>query len=282
MREATLRVGLPKTVGALPAVLERAGAPALVSAGSLWDPRRETFRAPGSAILDLDCALDSGGYVAMKLHGGYRFTPAQYLELAWSYGWAWWASMDFCCEPEIAADAEAVRARVEGTAWTLLELRALASRWRDQLVDAESFQQLAGYDGALEDYEARWADPVPVLQGWRPEDYARSAGLTDRVLDGRWPALVGVGSVCRRSLRGPAGIIPILDRLDAELPPEVGVHLFGVKGEAWKLLREHPRVASADSQAWGIHARREAGETRAPCTIAMKRSAITAWMAAQS
>lgn len=276
-----LRVGLPKTTGALPSLLERAEVPALVSAGALWDQKRQRFREPGDAITDLDCALDSGGFVAMKLHGGYRFTPAQYLELAWSYGWTWWASMDFCCEPEIAESPETVRERVDRTASTLLELRRLCAVWRDQAVDADAFHLLRGLPDALDDYEARWADPVPVLQGWRPEDYVRSADLTDIVLDGRWPALVGVGSVCRRSLHGEAGIVRILDRLDIELPPETRVHLFGVKGQAWKALRVHPRVASADSQAWGDHARREAYKAGVSCSNELKARTISAWVSAQ-
>lgn len=109
---------------------------------------------------------------------------------------------------------------------------------------------------------------MPVLQGWEPDDYLRSAELTDVVLTtrglaGAWPDLIGVGSVCRRRLNGTDGIHAILDQLDRALPKHVGLHLFGVHSEAIAELADHPRVASYDSQAWGQDSRHIARTARA-------------------
>lgn len=258
-----VRIGLPKTVGALPGEVERMGAPALVSAMSLWDGKRGQFRRPGSAIGDLDCALDSAGFVAMSHFGRYPWTPEQYVELAGRHSWAWWASMDFCCEPEVAGDRAEVALRVFNTAYHLGWCRKIVNRWSE--------------------LGAEWLTyPMPVLQGWFPDDYAESVFWTNDALLGTWPRLVGVGSVCRRNLHGPDGIFAVLDRLDAILPPYTRLHLFGVKGAALGRLAEHPRVFSTDSQAWGMQARHRAREAGASCTIADKKAELRRWYAKQA
>lgn len=43
-----------------------------------------------------------------------------------------------------------------------------------------------------------------------------------------WPALVGIGSVCRRNVSGRDGIASIVDALDTAPPKHVRFHLFGV------------------------------------------------------
>ena len=240
-----IRVGIPENTGHLPRVAATHGFPALVSAGRMWrranDKRPGYFRAPGQAVNGIrDLAIDSAGFVAMKHHGGYPWTVAQYVDLvSTSRPWAFWASMDYCCEPEIAADRETVMARVEGTARLLRECREAA--------EARSF-----------------APPMPVVQGWRPEDYARSVELTDRVLGGTWPDLIGIGSVCKRDLPGPYGVRAILDQLDRILPAHVRTHCFGQKGDSIPWLAAHSRMGSLDSCAWDdgerhdLHDRRRA------------------------
>ena len=52
-----VRIGLPKSTGEFPGVATNLEAPALVSANSLWDNEKKRFRAPGSAITDLDVAF---------------------------------------------------------------------------------------------------------------------------------------------------------------------------------------------------------------------------------
>ena len=77
-----VRLGLPKSTGEFPGAAERLEAPVLISANSLWDNGRKQFRIPGSAIDDLDVALDSAGFVAMNLYGSYRWSVEQYVSLA--------------------------------------------------------------------------------------------------------------------------------------------------------------------------------------------------------
>lgn len=75
-----IRIGVE---GGRKQVLARAaniGASILVSANSLWDNERGHFRGFG-AYTKYDCALDSGGFVAMKRYGGYRWTIEQYATL---------------------------------------------------------------------------------------------------------------------------------------------------------------------------------------------------------
>ena len=231
---------MPEACGRLPCAAFELGAPLLVSANALWDARRGEFRVPAHpGILDCDVALDSAGFVATVRYGGYRWTVAQYVELAGLFGWSWWAQMDLCCEPQVAGDRATVDYRVRGTATLLWACRAQVAAWRD-----------AGAD---------WlTDPMPVLQGWRGEDYERSAELTAEVLDGAWPDLVGVGSVCRRQLGGEDGLYALLRHLDAVLPRRVKLHLFGVKGDAVRELARWDRVASVDSMAWDFRSRRSA------------------------
>ncbi len=64
-----IRVGLPKTSGAFPGALFELDKPGLVSANSLWDQKRECFKAPSYSVCDLDLALDSAGFVVMKRWG---------------------------------------------------------------------------------------------------------------------------------------------------------------------------------------------------------------------
>jgi hypothetical protein len=119
------------------------------------------------------------------------------------------------------------------------------------------------------------AGPMPVLQGWTADDYLRHAEAMRDL-----PALVGLGSVCRRSLGGPDGLLHIIAALDRHLPRHVGLHLFGVKGAAIAELAGHPRIASVDSMAWDYAARREKGE--AGYTVAHRTAHLRRWYAAQT
>jgi hypothetical protein len=109
-----------------------------------------------------------------------------------------------------------------------------------------------------------------------PEDYLRCMDLLS-VDD--WPDLVGLGSVCRRNLHGPDGIATIVEALDRVLPPNVKLHLFGVKGGAISEFGDHPRLASIDSMAWdfGVRCKQRTGRTQA-----MRATAMMGWQAAQS
>jgi len=101
---------------------------------------------------------------------------------------------------------------------------------------------------------------MPILQGWTPQEYVTCAHWLPLH---EWPDLVGIGSVCRRSLHGSTGLLAVLDAVDAVLPEHVRLHLFGVKSQALEVIAGHPRIASVDSMAWDMAARagRRTGRT---------------------
>jgi hypothetical protein len=217
-----VRVGLPEWNGQLVRVVAESGAPALVSAGRLW--QRGRIRHPRAVVEGVaDVALDSAGFVAMVKHGGYPWSAQEYVRMSMLRQWAWWSQMDYCCEPQIAKDQGEVTSRVARTGAALVECRAIAA-------------------------DLGAAPPMPVLQGWRPDDYLRSMDLLDSA--GSWPALVGVGSVCRRHLGGPDGLFSVVERIGARLPKGTKLHLFGVKGAALPELERLGLVHSTDSCAW--------------------------------
>lgn len=120
---------------------------------------------------------------------------------------------------------------------------------------------------------------VPVLQGWHPHDYLR---CLDRM---PWAAdhpLVGIGSMCRRHLHGEHGILHVLDLLDrAFSSSQTRFHLFGLKSRAIAIACQHPRVASADSQAYGIAARQEALRNSTSKSDRFLANAMARWYAQQ-
>lgn len=221
-----VRVGIPASFRHFSSVANSVGAPILVSANAFWDGKK--FTPPKNEVWQgADLALDSAGFVAMARYWGYRWTLGDYVDLAHRMKPTWWASPDYCCEFEIASDRRQVLERVHRTAFKLDWARQVAA---DRGVPP----------------------PMPVLQGWYPDDYLRCADLIPEL-----PPLVGVGSVCRRSLHGPAGLLRMVDTLDRRLPANVRLHLFGAKGTAIKELADINRVYSVDSQAWDFAARRE-------------------------
>lgn len=257
MNAPLIRLGIPACFGTFAAsIATLPGAAALVSANALFDHKRRRFRRVGADLFrGVPVALDSAGFVAMVRYRGYPWALDQYVALAGSFPWDWWAAPDFCCEPQVAADRAEVLERVRATAAKLAWTNALAA---DQGV----------------------GPCLPVLQGWRPDDYVRCADLFGRFMT--LPRLVGLGSMCRRHLAGPAGAVAIVERLDAMLPADVGFHLLGVKGAVAVALRGHPRLVSIDSQASEAHARREAVKRRRvdpafTCDLAFRTAHMRRW-----
>src|SRR6266700_1518806 len=77
--------------------LERAPFPLFVSHRRLAARRRLPHAATG-------WALDSGGFTELRLHGGWRTTPAEYVAAVRRYrdeigSLEWAAPMDWMCEP---------------------------------------------------------------------------------------------------------------------------------------------------------------------------------------
>lgn len=250
-------VGMPKPTGGLRDEAP-VGATILVSANALWNDAKREFRLPDPAPYG-NIALDSSGFVAMKRYGGYRWDVSEYVEFASTKPWKWWAAMDYCCEPEIAEDRAEVQRRVDLTVETLAECREYVTYW----------QEVEG---------VHWAtQPMPVLQGWRAEDYRRCVAGVNKVLGGKWPEVVGLGSVCRRKLHGPDGLLALLDEMDLVLPAGVRLHLFGVKSTALDKIGKHPRVASTDSCAWDMDARMKACKAGKSNTLAHRGEVMRAW-----
>ena len=244
-----IRIGIPACFGKLFAATTDIGAPVLVSANAFWRGKFPTRRSP--IFENVDCALDSAGFVAMFRYWHYRWALDQYVAFAGLMRPTWWAAPDYCNEPEIASDRREVMERVRRTAFKLDWARQVAA---DRGVPA----------------------PMPVLQGWFPDDYLRCIDMMPDL-----PALVGVGSVCRRALSGPAGLIRVVARLDASLPANVKLHLFGVKGTAIAALAGHPRILSIDSQAWDAAARRQKECHGENFNIAYRERHLRNWYAAQ-
>ncbi len=84
--------------------------------------------------------------------------------------------------------------------------------------------------------------------------------------------------MCRRHLHGPQGILQVIETLDRELRGTgIRLHLFGFKGVGAAELRQHPRVATVDSQAYGTKARVEAREAGISKTNQFLAQIMTDW-----
>ena len=299
-----VRVGLPYLPGradhAFLAVIRELGARALISAGSLYRADRGWLTAPATAW-SISPALDSAGFVAQARFGGYRWSTAEYVERVvrnfagededpprWAlpFPWAWWSAPDYCCEAEIARDRGAVAARIAATVAAYGETLAELEGWRRE-------------------GEVGVPDPLPILQGRTPEDYVGCATALAESIEAThgcrcpagdpegcgagWhrahrglPDRVGLGSVCRRPLRGPEGLLAVLDALDEALPGHTRLHLFGVKAAALGHLgRYGDRVESVDSCAWDRAARWDALKAGASNDVGHRAGALRRWFEAQ-
>lgn len=94
---------------------------------------------------------------------------------------------------------------------------------------------------------------MPVLQGYRVEDYLRHIELYGELLTyGMW---VGVGSVCKRN--GDMGQVErILTAINRERP-DLKLHGFGLKLTALRSSIVNGLLHSADSMAWSYSARKQ-------------------------
>lgn len=195
------------------------------------DRRLRDIKRPPVAVCDW--ALDSGGFTELSTYGSWDNgpTPTEYVDRIRRYAndigrLQWAAPQDHMCEPWILAK-------------TGLTVREHQWRTIDNLFDLREL----GPDLPI----------IPVLQGWTVGDYLqhidfyRAAGV-----DLAAEPVVGVGSVCRR--QGTAEIGEVFTAIrDAGV---MRLHGFGVK--ALGLRRYGHLLASADSMAWSMQARREA------------------------
>lgn len=236
------------------------GLPLLISANAFArvNARREfvgfNLAAAKRIPAHVDCALDSAGFVAAAHYGDYRWSIDAYLDLAASREWAFYSAMDYCVEPQVAPDAATRRLRVDAT--------------------------VARYFQCADRAAQRGLDrPLPVLQGHFASEYAYCA---ESLALGKGTKVVGIGSVCRRHLHGPDGLLAIVEALDRVLPPDTVCHLFGAKGSALPALQQAGlghRVGSTDSLAWDMSVRRAMPVGR---TQIMRARAMVDWHARET
>lgn len=259
-------LGLPYLKdGVLLRTARRLKAPVLISANalSIWERDavglrhwRGFDRSTLNLVAQHPVALDSGGFVASVLYRGFNFSVPQYMDLCAAAPWQWFASLDMTCEPEIAGDEEVVRDRIAGT----VRLNRECLREARERGIADRF--------------------VPVIQGHRVEHYLR---CLDQMPDLSSFPLIGIGSMCRRHVEDDElGILRIVDELDrAFRGTRCRFHLFGIKTTGMSELRQHPRVRSVDSQAWGLHARISARKAGISKTNAYLAGVMERWYSEQ-
>lgn len=245
-----------------------------ISANAFWNPKTKEFQNWGRITeRNIPFCLDCGGFVAMAKYGKYRWTIWDYIQFAMDSRPEWWAAMDYCCEPEIAKDKDTVQSRIRNTVFSL----------------AETLTCLINLNREIPNYVTL---PMPVLQGWKPQDYvdcihmiedsvwSSPDALAEIGVEG-WPNLIGLGSVCRRQLTGENNLLEIINKIDNVLPPHTKLHLFGVKSQAVKLLKDHPRIESIDSMAWNMTGRWELLKTGIPKTQTNLANFMESWVEKQ-
>jgi len=190
------------------------------------------YRRHGDAFpkgIAADYAIDSGAYTEISRYGEWRDPPDIYGGRIYRFiddigrRPDFVAIQDFPCERSaLAASGLTVDDHLKLTLDSLLYLRA-------------------------EFPHVNW---LPVLQGWRLEDYLRHEAMHRSAgIDLAEEPLVGLGSVCKRD--STAEIAAIVTALSAR---GIRLHGFGVKRGG--LARVGHMLTSADSMAWSATARR--------------------------
>jgi hypothetical protein len=209
---------------------------------SSW--QRGNFKAPRIPATTGKVAADSGGFVATFKWGDYRYTPDEYV--AWLHKFKhldWSATMDYCCEREIASNEGIVRERQQRTSEMVHHF------WKN-----------------YRDTSWSW---TPTIQGWEVEDYRRHAKeLKPLIFEmqrhyGDSAFRVGVGTLCARA---SATMVQSVVFAVSEILEGIPLHLWGVKLSVLKSRVALPNVVSVDSAAWdtnGFYNGRELRQERA-------------------
>lgn len=178
-------------------------------------------------------ALDSGGFTELSQHGTWATGPSprvyadrvrRYRDAIGALVWA--APQDWMCEPFIT----------ERTGLTVTE-------HQHRTVDNFLHLRVIAPDLPF----------VPVLQGWTKADYLACVQMYDDAgVDLAAEATVGIGSVCRRE--GTNEAAEIIAAVCAAVPG-IRLHGFGIKTSG--LGKYGSMLASSDSMAWSMAARRQ-------------------------
>lgn len=217
------------------------GVPYLLPASSWARGMRKdgTLPAPAIPAHIPEVAADSGGFVATKIWGDYRYSPGQYVD--WLRRWpvhpSWAATMDYCCEEEITGANDGVVCQRQQRTTDMAHL--FWQQYRDE----------------------HWCW-VPTIQGWEVEDYRRHAqqmrpliyemrdfycGRQGSGLRGIDSWRVGIGTLCARA--NMSTVHQVVRAVVEELPG-IPIHLWGVKLSILKSSVALPAVVSVDSAAW--------------------------------
>ena len=174
--------------------------------------------------------MDSGAFTAVARDGGYREPVSAYAKQIdrWAACGELVAAVaqDWMCEPFVLAE----------TGKTVAE---------HQQLTIERYLELIPL--------IRTTYIMPVLQGYRPEEYATHVRAYGSALTPN--AWVGVGSVCKRNST-PEAIVAVLEAILC-VRPDLRLHGFGIKTTALLDPRIRAMLASADSMAWSYAARRQ-------------------------
>ncbi|CUU57827.1 hypothetical protein Ga0074812_11529 [Parafrankia irregularis] len=183
--------------------------------------------------------VDSGGFTELQRYGEWTVSPAEYVARLRRYrdeiGHLLWAApQDWMCERIIIDGGTIAGQRFVGTHLSVAEHQART---------VANFLELRDRAPDL--------PIIPVVQGDTAADYERCVDLYDAAgVDLTAESLVGVGSVCRRQGTAEAtGILTALHRRGV-----TRLHGFGFKIRGLVACRD--LLASADSLAWSIDARR--------------------------
>lgn len=187
------------------------------------------LRTRKADLIVRDWMMDSGAFTEVVRHGGYRFDVEEYAAQIrrWSRCGNLLAAVaqDFMCEAFA----------LQKTGCTVAEHQRMTIDRYDLLLACD----VAG------------VYIMPVLQGYRPEEYVEHLRMYgDRLAAGAW---VGVGSVCKRNADARQ-IEEVLLAIHAERP-DLELHGFGLKTTALQSGIVQVLLHSADSMAWSFHAR---------------------------
>lgn len=173
--------------------------------------------------------MDSGAYSELDLYGRYVNPPSTYASVIRFHagpGLIAAVAQDYMCEPHMLAK-------------TKLNIKD------HQRLTIERYDVLLSCD-------VGGVYIIPVLQGYAPQDYVshiRQYG--SRLRYGMW---VGVGSVCKRN-GDPQAIEDVLLSIH-QIRPDLQLHGFGIKTTAFSSPIVRVVLATADSMAWSLAARR--------------------------
>lgn len=281
-----MRVGIPHSGGRLAAHAFNENFAVMVSASAFWNRAKGKFHMPEATDLsELDFALDSAGYTGILnfqrkglqdgIAGVFPWDFTAYMEFANLSGCSWYSQADLCVEEKVARDREAIDYRIRATATLLEGMLQILYAWQNELARSCNSTTVANL----------LRPPVPVLQGRNIGDYLFSLELLNSVWD-RWsgwldtPALIGVGSMCRRDLLDPdEGLYAIVDALGRNFPKGSRAHFFGVKNQALNEISKMGFVASSDSMAYDFNSRVKAHKTGVSNSMQRRTSEMSSWMA---